>query len=226
MSRRGRIPAFVSARQEPRLSAINRRVDWPAEPRHTGGMTTSRAAFGFMAAMGLLCGIAEVRPAIAKSATQTVPSRLVDVSGASVDVASLASDHRLFFVTLKATWCPVCQVQLRRLQADLARLRSCDATFVVLAPGPRATLLRIAEQTSFPYPFVEDVDLAIATAAGLRLAPDQIEPAIFEVNPLGEIVWMERGRSAGRFNDQALLKRLECDALHTAQFGVRRAAAL
>lgn len=149
-------------------------------------------------------------------AAQEIPARLADVTGAVVDVTALAKDKRVFFVTLKATWCPVCQVQLQRLNEKLGRLRSCDATFVVLSPGPRDDLLKIAERNAFPYPFVEDVDLAIARAAGLQLAADQIEPAIFEVDGSGAIVWIARGRSARQFNDEALLARLQC-AMQTAR---------
>jgi peroxiredoxin len=145
-----------------------------------------------------------------------VPTALVGVDGTTVDVASLASSQRVFFVTLKATWCPVCQVQLRRLTALLPRLRSCGATFVVLGPGPRADLLRIAKETAFPFPFVEDVGLSVARGVSLELAADQIEPAILEVNAGGEVVWMQRGRADGAFGDAALLERLDCGELKTA----------
>ena len=145
-----------------------------------------------------------------------VPAQLLDVRGERVDVGALAADQRLFFVTLKATWCPVCQEQLRRLRVLLPQLRSCGAAFVVIAPGPRAALRAVADESGFPFPFVEDVDLALARSAGLRLADDQIEPAVFEVSASREIVWVERGRSAGRFNEEALLERLECDDLKTA----------
>lgn len=151
-------------------------------------------------------------PAVAAS----VPTALAGVDGTTVDVASLASSQRVFVVTLKATWCPVCQVQLRRLTAMLPRLRSCGATFVVLAPGPRAELVRIAEQTAFPYPFVEDVGLSVARGVSLQLAADQIEPAIFEVDRQGEVVWLQRGRADGAFGDAALLERLDCGELKTA----------
>lgn len=163
----------------------------------------------------LLAAPGELRAADGPEA-MVVPPQLIDVSGEQVDVESLASDQRLFFVTLKATWCPVCQEQLRRLRALLPRLRSCGATFVVLAPGPQRALKQVAEETGFPYPFVEDVELALARAAGLHLAADQIEPAIFEVNASREIVWMQRGRSGNSFSDDALLERLGCDELKTA----------
>lgn len=151
-----------------------------------------------------------------------MPTALVAVDGATVDVATLASTQRLFFVTMKATWCPVCQTQLRRMTALLPRLRSCGATFVVLSPGPRADLQRIAGETAFPFPFVEDVGLAVARGASLQLAPDQIEPALFEVDAQGQIVWLQRGRAGNAFGDAALLERLDCAELKTAMAAAKR----
>jgi peroxiredoxin len=152
----------------------------------------------------------------AADARPTLPAALEDVYGKRVDVAELAARHRLVVVTLKATWCPVCRAQLERLRAALPRLRSCGATFVVLAPGPRDALRAVADATGFPYPFVEDRGLAIARAADLVLAPDQIVPAILVANARREIVWMDRGRSAASFNDPALLAELECPPDRTA----------
>jgi peroxiredoxin len=178
-------------------------------------MSHARVTRGGAAIGAVWCVLAGLAAAEDASESRRLPHQLVDLTGAPVELAALTANHRLFIVTLKATWCPVCQMQLQRLRDQLARLRACGATFVVLAPGPRSELTRIAEQTAFPYPFVEDVDLAIARFAGLQLAADQIEPAIFEVNAQREIVWMDRGRNAGHFNDEALLARLEC-TLHTA----------
>jgi len=154
--------------------------------------------------------------AASPAAGASVPTALTGVDGTTVDLAALASSQRVFVVTLKATWCPVCQAQLRRLTALLPRLRSCGATFVVLAPGPRADLVRIAEQTAFPFPFVEDVGLSVARGVSLQLAPDQIEPAILEVDARGEVVWLQRGRGDGAFGDASLLERLDCGELKTA----------
>jgi len=168
-----------------------------------------------IACLLLIAGSGEGR-GVGDAEKVVVPAQLLDVQGQPIDVGALASAQRLFFVTLKATWCPVCREQLRRLRALLPRLRSCGATFVVLAPGPRGALRRVAEETGFPYPFVEDVDFSLARAAGLRLADDQIEPAIFDVDASREIVWIERGRTGNHFSDDALLERLGCDELKTA----------
>jgi peroxiredoxin len=151
-----------------------------------------------------------------------MPPRLEDVRGETIDVATLAREFRLVFVTLKATWCPVCQVQLERLARLLPRLRSCGASFVILAPGPRQDLEKVAATSQFPYPFVADVDMSIAASAGLRMAADQMQPAIFTVNAEREIVWIQRGRSGAHFGDAQLLEHLDCRAFEVARFGARR----
>ena len=148
--------------------------------------------------------------AVRAGAPVTLPATLTDVYGKPVDVAALASRHRLVVVTLKEPACPVCRSQLERLRSELPRLLSCGATFVVLAPGPRDALRAVADATGFPYPFVEDRDLALARAADLVLAPGQIVPAILVANERREVVWMDRGRSPTSFNDPALLAELRC----------------
>ncbi len=152
-------------------------------------------------------------------ADTSFPARLVDVDGAVVDVATLARSHKLFFVTLKATSCPVCHAQLRRLGEQLARLRSCDATFVVLSPGPRQDIERIRVETGFPFPFVEDRDLSLADSIGLRLSATEMTPAIFAVDENREIVWKQQGRSGLYFGDPELLEYLDCAALGVARLG-------
>jgi peroxiredoxin len=166
----------------------------------------------------LLAGLVFVAAADAGAADRAaLPATLRDVRGTAVDVAALARRYRLVVVTLKATWCPVCRAQLERLQQELPRLRSCGATFLVLSPGPADALRAVADASGFPYPFVEDRDLAIARSADLVLAPDQIVPAILVANTQREIVWMARGRSAGAFNDEALLAELDCPPDQTAR---------
>lgn len=139
-----------------------------------------------------------------------IPATLEDVHGEVVDVGALASRSRLVVITLKAAWCPVCREQLVRLRREVPRLESCGATFVVLAPGPRDALRGVADATGFPYPFVADEGLALARAADLVLAADQMVPAVFGLNERREIVWMERGRSGAMFSDEALFEHLAC----------------
>lgn len=158
----------------------------------------------------------EAAPPHAPTSEAIFPKTLTDVDGNPIDVAKLAADGKLVVVTFKATWCPVCQEQLVRLRKLLPRLRSCGASFIVLAPGPAEDLRRIAHDSRFPYPFVEDRNLAIARAADLVLAPDQITPAIFILDEEREIAWLQRGRSGVYYGDGELLERLGCAPLGVA----------
>ena len=97
-----------------------------------------------------------------------LPPELVDLEGQTIDLLKLAQKKRLFFVTLKATWCAVCANQLIRLAKLKTRLNNCGATFVVLAPGPRKELKAIKKRTGFHYPFVEDKDLKLDSRLDLE----------------------------------------------------------
>lgn len=156
--------------------------------------------------------IAAVAVGAGHAGPAVVPSALRDVTGATIDVAALARGQRLVFVTMKATWCPVCRAQLQRLGRLLPRLRACGATFIVLAPGPPDALAAVARETGLPFPFIADGAVTIAEAVGLVMAPDQLVPAFFVVNGAREVVWQQRGRGDGAYGDGELLRYLGCAA--------------
>ena len=147
-----------------------------------------------------------------------LPKKLIDVEGKTVDIAKLASEKKLFIVTLKATWCSVCFKQLLRLKTRLTKLRICGATFVVLSPGPAAELKKIQKRSEFPYPFVEDKGLALAKKLKLQIAAEQIQPAIFAVNKKREIAWMQLGRNGSYYGDKELQEYLDCEFELALQF--------
>lgn len=143
-------------------------------------------------------------------AEAVVPATLHDVQGGVVDVAALASRERLVFVTVKATWCPVCRTQLQRLGRLLPHLRACGVTFVVLVPGANDVVAAIARATSFPYPFVAENARALAATAGLAADGDELVPGFFVVDAARTVVWEQRGRGAGAFGDGELMAHLGC----------------
>lgn len=147
---------------------------------------------------------------VAHAAPVVVPATLRDVTGAPVDVAALARGGHLVFVTVKAVWCPVCRAQLARLGRLLPRLKACGASFVVLAPGTNDAVAAIARATSFPYPFVAEGAVALATAAGFATSADELVPGFFAVDRSRTVVWEQRGRGAGSFGDGELLAWLGC----------------
>lgn len=184
-----------------------------------------------MVAGGMRCVVAAL--ALVLSAAEgalgdasTVPATLTDVSGAVVDVQGLAERSRLVFVTVKATWCPVCRAQLRRIGRAWARFRACGATFVVLVPGTRDVVAALAADTGFPYPFVADEARAVADAAGLASDGEQLVPGFFVVDAARAVAWTQRGRADGAFGDAELASYLGCkdagpDLLASAARGAR-----
>lgn len=135
---------------------------------------------------------------------KVLPATLTEIAGQEIDLAALTDKQRLVVITLKAPWCRVCVHQLERIKENLPEYQRVRATFLILSPGPKEDLAAIKEHTEFPYPFVADKDNELARALDLVLQPGQMIPAVFALNAAREVVWMERGRSSTRYNDEAL----------------------
>ncbi|CAG8662492.1 1554_t:CDS:2, partial [Acaulospora colombiana] len=118
----------------------------------------------------------------------TFPKTVTDLDGHKIDVEDLLKHYVLIFITLKSTLCPVCPqllllLNLHGLQDnppaefrdpfDYSVTRvppeeiSTDAYFLVLCPGPVEDVRRIKESCNFPYPFIADEDLSIASSMNL-----------------------------------------------------------
>ena len=138
------------------------------------------------------------------------PATVSTIEGEQLDLKKIATKHTLVVVTLKATWCPVCQSQLARIKSKLSEIKPCGVSFLVLAPGPKSQLRSIKKKIGFPYPFVEDVDLTIAKKLGLQLSEREIVPSIFILNSDLSVGWMQRGRNARSYGDSALLEKINC----------------
>ncbi|GBC00113.1 hypothetical protein RclHR1_03750012 [Rhizophagus clarus] len=131
--------------------------------------------------------------------TTLFPKTVVDIDGRSVDVDVLAKRYVLIFITLKATWCPVCPQLLLILNfhglKDDCQTSFCDpfdrsitkipqeeipfnrlllrqdAFFIIICPGPVEKVRQIQNDcnfSNFPYHFVVDEDLSLATSINLR----------------------------------------------------------
>ena len=164
----------------------------------------------------LLVAFALVHPHNGTTAPQLpqvrFPERVTSVEGKLIDVAKLGREQRVVVVTLKATWCRVCQEQLYRIKARLP-LSHCGVTFLVLSPGPVEALKSIQKRTGFPYPFVEDRDLAIAKSLGLKMSEAEMMPAILILRRDRSVGWMLRGRGPSSFPDRELLDEIDCAGL-------------
>ena len=156
--------------------------------------------------------IAAFNPAIGANNSiypeEPFPAAVKDIDGNRIDVARLAREKLITVVTLKATWCPVCQEQLRRLKESMSRINTQRVTFLVLSPGPEKDLHAIKERIGFPYPFIEDRNLEIAKSLGLKMGEKEIVPAILILNRERKIRWMQSGRNGWYFGDEELLKEI------------------
>ena len=136
------------------------------------------------------------------------PEKVADIKGRVIDIGKLTGEKTVTVVTLKATWCPICQEQLIRLKNNLHLIDTNRVTFLVLSPGPKNDLLEIKKNTGFPYPFIEDKNLRIAKSLGLEMSEKEIIPSIFILNKNLNIRWMQRGRSGWYYGDEELLNEI------------------
>ena len=136
------------------------------------------------------------------------PITVTSTEGVNIDITRLVQTQTVIVVTLKATWCPVCQEQLLRLQRILPRINRWKVTFLVLSPGPPQELEEIRKRTQFPYPFIEDVGLRIAHQLGLRMGTQMIRPSMFILDRDRRIKWLQSGRSSFYYGDEELLEKI------------------
>ena len=146
----------------------------------------------------------------------TVPTTLYDIDKNVVDVDQLARRRRLVFVTLKSPSCPVCFSQLLRLNRRQPQWEKCGVTFIVLSPGSQQAIIDLRRRTQFFGIFVEDVDLKLASSLELDINGSYLKPAIFLVDKLRRISWIQHGRSARYFGDRKLLQYLQCKDVQSA----------
>ena len=138
------------------------------------------------------------------------PSSVETVDGKRVDVGELVKRRTVVVITLKATWCPVCRNQLLRIGENLDDFERCNVTFLVLSPGPRDELIGVKKSTEFPYPFIEDKNLAVARSLELQMSEAEIRPSILILDKDLSIKWIQRGRNILYYGDPELLEQLDC----------------
>jgi peroxiredoxin len=148
--------------------------------------------------------------ALAASEPLRLPATLRTIDGETLDLAALARTKTVIVVTLKATWCPVCQHQLERIRRRLSEFEPCGVTFLVLAPGPASELAEIQSRLDLAFPFVEDTGLKISRSLGLEIGEGQIAPAILMLESDLTVGWLQRGRSGRYFGDSALGEQVAC----------------
>jgi len=138
------------------------------------------------------------------------PATVTSSKGNDIDVAALAKAHIMIIITIKATWCPVCQQQLLRIKEQLGDFEKCNASFLVLSPGSNEAVHEVKFNIDFPFPFIPDQNFSIAKKLGLILSPEEIMPAIVILNEDLSVKWVRKGRYALNFGDAELKDHLGC----------------
>ena len=138
------------------------------------------------------------------------PATVTSSKGNDIDVAALAKAHIMIIITIKATWCPVCQKQLLRIKEQLGDFEKCNASFLVLSPGSNEAVQEVKFNTDFPFPFIPDQNFSIAKKLDLILSPEEIMPAIVILNEDLSVKWIRKGRNALNFGDAELKYYLGC----------------
>ena len=138
------------------------------------------------------------------------PATVTSSAGNEIDVAALAKTHIMIVITIKATWCPVCQQQLLRIKEQLGDFEKCNASFLVLSPGSNEAVHEVKFNTDFPFPFIPDQNFSIAKKLGLILSPEEIMPAIVILNEDLSVKWIRKGRNILNFGDAELKDHLGC----------------
>jgi len=121
------------------------------------------------------------------------PATVTSSKGNDIDVAALAKAHIMIIITIKATWCPVCQKQLLRIKEQLGDFEKCNASFLVLSPGSNEAVQEVKFNTDFPFPFIPDQNFSIAKKLDLILSPEEIMPAIVILNEDLSVNGFEKG---------------------------------
>ena len=138
------------------------------------------------------------------------PATVTSSKGNDIDVAALAKAHIMIIITIKATWCPVCQKQLLRIKEQLGDFEKCNASFLVLSPGSNEAVQEVKFNTDFPFPFIPDQNFSIAKKLDLILSEEEIMPAIVILNKDLSVKWIRKGRNALNFGDAELKDYLGC----------------
>ncbi|RIA91730.1 hypothetical protein C1645_766904, partial [Glomus cerebriforme] len=146
--------------------------------------------------------------------TTIFPNTVVNIDGHTVNVDELAKRYALIYITLKATWCPVCPqlllilnlhglhddppasfhdpfdrtiMEISQEEVPFNRLLlKKDAFFIIICPGPVDKVRKIQNSCNFshyPYHFVVDENLSLASSINLRMSRNEIWPCIGHIIP-------------------------------------------
>lgn len=138
---------------------------------------------------------------------------VTDIDGETVPLKSLYRDKPLVLVFFRGGWCPICTRHTGELIKVYPQIKSLGAELVGISPDSTASSKKNATENEIPFPIFSDADVEAACAFGLAFQVDPATrerykgfgidlekasgrshhalpvPAIYIVNPAGEIVF-------------------------------------
>ncbi|MBY0506547.1 MAG: AhpC/TSA family protein [Bryobacteraceae bacterium] len=92
---------------------------------------------------------------------------LPDLEGRAVSLSSLVAAGPAVLVFYRGGWCPYCNIHLRGLQKNLARIRAAGASLVAISPQLPDQSLSTSEKNELGFPVLSDVGNHVARRFGL-----------------------------------------------------------
>ncbi len=102
---------------------------------------------------------------------------LTDARGEAVSLSDRLADGPVVLVFYRGSWCPLCQVHLREVQAQLDRIRERGAALLAVSPQGPERSGPFADDLDLDFDVLSDLDQQVATDYGVRfrLSDDVIE---------------------------------------------------
>jgi peroxiredoxin len=113
----------------------------------------------------------------------TLPS----ATGALINLRELLARGPVVLTFYRGEWCPYCNLQLRRLQADLPLFREAGATLVAISPQAPDNSLTMCEKHSLEFPVLSDADQRVIAAYKVQFEVDgdlrELQVDVFNSDP-------------------------------------------
>lgn len=117
----------------------------------------------------------------------------IDADGNEIVLSEYVGKSGVMLIFYRGNWCPFCVSHLDDIQNLFPLLKEHNIQLLALSPDDAAASEKLAKKFDQPYVFVEDKDLAIAGAYGIKRDEKLPHPAVVLIDKAGEVVWFYVG---------------------------------
>ncbi len=100
-----------------------------------------------------------------------------DITGASVDLATITNGKQVVLLFYRGQWCPYCTEYMAEIQEHMAEITAKNAVVIAVSPEEEVSGMKAAEKTGAKFHLVHDKAYAIMCAYGTayELSPEMKE---------------------------------------------------